>query len=118
MINNVKKNAKERWTWDAHPVTTHKAASPRRLSECQQMQAISAVLSEIMNKSVRENQTAVFKPHALPVWFFMEISLPLSHKLTDYMENGGFRGLLGIEKMVLCSKLCCNIAKLKKHMGK
>ena len=34
------------------------------------------------------------------------------------MENGGFRGLLGIEKMVLCSKLCCNIAKLKKHMGK
>ena len=34
------------------------------------------------------------------------------------MENGGFRGMLGIEKMVLCSKLCCNIAKLKKHMGK
>ena len=34
------------------------------------------------------------------------------------MENGGFRGLLGIEKMVLCSKLCCNIGKLNEHMGK
>ena len=38
--------------------------------------------------------------------------------LDTNMENGGFRGLLGIEKMVLCSKLCCNIANLKKHMGK
>ena len=38
--------------------------------------------------------------------------------LNTNMENGGYRGLLGAEKMVLCSKLCCNIAKLKKHMGK
>ena len=37
--------------------------------------------------------------------------------LDTNMENGGFRGLLGIEKMVLCSKLCCNIAKLKKTHG-
>ena len=47
----------------------------------------------------------------------MKIEIKLFFLDTN-MENGGFRGLLGIEKMVLCSKLCCNIAKLKKHMGK
>ena len=31
------------------------------------------------------------------------------------IENGGFRGLLDIDKMVSCRKLCCNIAKLKKN---
>ena len=38
--------------------------------------------------------------------------------LDTNIENGGFRGLLVIEKMVLCIRMCCNIAKLKKHMGK
>ena len=38
--------------------------------------------------------------------------------LDTNMENGSFHRLLGIEKMVLCSKLYYNIVKLKKHMSK
>ena len=34
------------------------------------------------------------------------------------LENDSLCGLSGIVKMVICSKLCCNIAKVKKHLSK
>ena len=33
------------------------------------------------------------------------------------IENGGFRGLSGIEKMMKCSTLCCNNSERKRTLG-